>query len=79
MSEFKQDVHEFWNDASCGERLYLEGSGKAGYLMQMRKRYEMERYIESFAKYTEFGGLDLLDIGVELGADHQRFLKQAPG
>ena len=73
MDKLKQDVHDFWNEASCGENLYLDGSDKAGYLAQMQKRYELEPYIEHFAKFAESNGLVVLEIGVGLGADHQRF------
>ena len=73
MGELKQDVHDFWNEASCGENLYLDGSDKAGYLAQMQKRYELEPFIENFAKFVGSDGLDVLEIGVGLGADHQRF------
>lgn len=39
----------------------------------MRKRYELEPFIESFARFDEARDLDVLEIGVGLGADHQRF------
>lgn len=73
MNELKKDVHDFWNEASCGENLYLKGSNKDSYLAQMKKRYELEPYIESFAGFEDGNGRDVLEIGVGLGADHQRF------
>lgn len=73
MDDKKKEVHDFWNDASCGERLLLDASDKSGYLAQMRKRYELEPFIESFARFEEARDLDVLEIGVGLGADHQRF------
>lgn len=73
MSELKNEVHDFWNEASCGEDLYLNTSDKAGYLAQMHKRYELEPFIEPFAKFAESTNLDVLEIGVGLGADHQCF------
>lgn len=73
MDDLKNDVHDFWNEASCGEQLYLDGSGESGYLAQMRKRYELEPYIEDFAGFAQSGGIPVLEIGVGLGADHQRF------
>lgn len=73
MDESKKSVHDFWNEASCGEQLYLEGSDESGYLAQMRKRYELEPYIEDFAGFVESENLNVLEIGVGLGADHQRF------
>lgn len=71
--EPKKRVYAFWNDASCGEALYLDEADHAGYLAQMRSRYELEPYIDEFARFAESSGLDVLEIGVGLGADHQRF------
>jgi SAM-dependent methyltransferase len=71
--ELKGQVREFWDRASCGEELLLESQEKAGYLEQMRRRYELEPYIEGFARFGEASGKDVLEIGVGLGADHQRF------
>lgn len=73
MDESKKGVHDFWNEASCGEQLYLDGSNESGYLAQMRKRYELEPFIECFARFEESRDLDVLGMGVGLGADHHRF------
>ncbi len=73
MGDLKKEVHDFWDKASCGERLYLEGSDQAGYVAQMQKRYELDPFIENFARFGESGATDVLEIGVGLGADHQRF------
>jgi SAM-dependent methyltransferase len=73
VDESLRKVHDFWNEASCGEQLYLDGSDESGYLAQMRKRYELEPFIETFARFEEARDLDVLEIGVGLGADHQRF------
>jgi ubiquinone/menaquinone biosynthesis C-methylase UbiE len=69
----KQQVHDFWNAASCGEDLYLDGSDRAGYESQARTRYALEPYIESFADFDSSKGKRVLEIGVGLGADHHRF------
>lgn len=73
MHDSKKKVHDYWNQASCGEQLYLNDSDQFGYLAQMRKRYELEPFIESFARFDETAGLNVLEIGVGLGADCQRF------
>jgi SAM-dependent methyltransferase len=73
MEPGKQQVHDFWQQASCGEDLYLEGLDRAGYLAQARERYRLEPYIEEFASFATAAGRDVLEIGVGLGADHQRF------
>jgi len=69
----KQAVHDFWNDASCGEALYLPDATAEGYLAQSRRRYELEPYIGQFADFAASRGKTVLEIGVGLGADHQRF------
>lgn len=73
MSDLKQEVRDFWNDASCGENLLLTAADKPGYRTQMEKRYVLEPFIEGFAGFTNAKGRDVLEIGVSLGADHQRF------
>jgi len=73
MNDPKIEVHDFWDKASCGEDLYLKSFDKAGYMAQMQKRYELEPFIENFAEFENFTGKDVLEIGVGLGADHQRF------
>jgi ubiquinone/menaquinone biosynthesis C-methylase UbiE len=37
------------------------------------QRYELEPYILRFADFSTWSGRDVLEIGVGLGADHQRF------
>ena len=73
VDDLKQEVRDFWNEASCGERLLLEASDKSGYLAQMAKRYSLEPYIEGFAAFDNARDRDVLEIGVGLGADHQRY------
>lgn len=73
MSTQKQEVHDFWNAASCGEDLYLAGLERADYEAQARQRYELEPFITNFARFESTAGQRVLEIGVGLGADHQRF------
>ena len=69
----KRAVREFWQAASCGERLYLETDERAGYMRQAEERYRLEPFIADFARFEASRGLRVLEIGVGLGADHQRF------
>lgn len=69
----KQKVHDFWNAASCGEELYLTGSDRTAYEEQARQRYLLEPYIPEFAQFDDAAGRRVLEIGLGLGADHQRF------
>lgn len=73
MNVAKKEVHEFWDKASCGEQLYLSGSEKASYIEQGRIRYELEPYIIEFAGFPSTRDMVVLEIGLGLGADHQRF------
>jgi SAM-dependent methyltransferase len=74
MSDYTlSQVKEYWEAASCGEELYLEGHDRAGYEHQARERYRLEPEIPAFAQFERFSQRDVLEIGVGLGADHQRF------
>lgn len=69
----KEAVASFWNEASCGEALLLHGDEQSHYAAQSEGRYLLEPHISSFARFDEARGLDVLELGVGLGADHQRF------
>lgn len=69
----KRAVHDFWEADSCGEKAYLEGKDKDAYLKQTEIRYKLEPYILEFANFNHFKGKKVLEIGVGLGADHQKF------
>ena len=74
MDTKKQAVHDFWNQASCGEELYLSGTDKANYIDQAKSRYKLEgQMIFRLAQFTKAKGLKVLEVGVGLGADHQQF------
>lgn len=70
----KQLVHDFWNQASCGETLYLKGTEREAFELQSRERYRLEgELISGLAGFDDTRGRKVLEIGVGLGADHQRF------
>ncbi len=73
MDADKKAVEEFWDKASCGEDLYLQNQQRDGYVEHARRRYELEPIIEEFAEFEDASGKSVLEIGVGLGADHQRF------
>jgi ubiquinone/menaquinone biosynthesis C-methylase UbiE len=72
MDADKKAVEEFWEKVSCGEELYLQNQQRDGYLEHARQRYELEPVIEEFAEFAAVSGKKVLEIGVGLGADHQR-------
>ena len=73
MDSDKKAVEEFWDKASCGEDLYLLNQQRDGYLEHSRQRYHLEPVIEEFAEFAAASGQKVLEIGVGLGADHQRY------
>ncbi|KTD24328.1 SAM dependent methyltransferase [Legionella lansingensis] len=73
MDQAKQAVYNFWNTDSCGE-LYLAGlDNKEGFERQAKIRYELEPYILDFAEFHRYQQKKVLEIGVGLGSDHQKF------
>ena len=70
MNNLKRKVRDFWNAASCGEKLYLTGEDKVAFNEQRRQRYDLED-IPAFADFPSYHGKVTLEIGVGLGADHQ--------
>lgn len=70
----KKSVELFWEEASCGEELYLIGDNpKEQFNNQSSKRYELEPYIFEFADFEHVKDKKVLEIGVGLGSDHQKF------
>jgi SAM-dependent methyltransferase len=69
----KQAVHDFWDQASCGEELYLQGQDVGHYRQQAETRYRLEPFIADFAGFGNWKSKRVLEIGVGLGADHQRY------
>jgi hypothetical protein len=79
MNDPKNEVHDFWDKASCGEDLYLKSLDKAGYMAQMHKRYELEPYIENFAKFEKSLERMFWKLGWVLGRITSASLKQVLG
>jgi ubiquinone/menaquinone biosynthesis C-methylase UbiE len=74
----KEDVRLFWETMSCGE-VYAEGDSLAARLeSQARLRYEMEPYLRDFARFEGARGLDVLEVGVGMGADHCELARCLP-
>lgn len=74
MNGDKKQVHDLWDQASCGEDLFLVGTEAAGFEAQAKARYELEgKMIFPLARFAEAKGLKVLEVGVGLGAEHQCF------
>jgi ubiquinone/menaquinone biosynthesis C-methylase UbiE len=73
----KSEVRKFWNDASCGENLYLKGESLIDQFNEQRnQRYTIEPEILDFTQFEQYRGKKVLEIGVGLGADHQMWAEQ---
>ena len=75
MQDALTQVRNFWQEAACGERLLLHSLDREGFEKQAVERYRLEPYIPDFAKFDDWQGQRVLEIGVGLGADHQRFVE----
>ena len=73
-----KEVYSFWNSESCGERYALGKDDKAKFLAETKNRYDVEPYIKPFAEFENYGGLDVLEIGVGFGSDHSQIAEQKP-
>jgi ubiquinone/menaquinone biosynthesis C-methylase UbiE len=74
MTKITTEVKEFWESASCGEKLLFHGeTEKEKYRNQLRVRYDWEPEIPPFAEFDKHAGQRLLEVGVGMGADHQMF------
>lgn len=71
----KAEVKQFWDAVACGERLLLTDSDRDGFRRQAVERYRLEPYIIPFAAFDQWNGREVLEIGLGLGADHERFAK----
>lgn len=69
----KESVKEFWDETACGEELLLPTYDLEGYTAQASERYRLEPYIIPFARFEQSSGLEVLEIGLGLGADHENF------
>ena len=70
----KKNVHDFWDKSSCGDDLYLIEESKNGYKNHSNSRYKLESdLIFPFAEFDKYRGKKVLEIGVGLASDHQKF------
>src|SRR5882724_9045531 len=72
IAELKDEVRKFWNAEPCGSRYLGELSD---FEAHARARYELEPYIPEFAQFPASRGLNVLEIGVGMGADYLEWLK----
>lgn len=76
FDEDKQSVKDFWNSASCGEKLLMKGDEtRQQFINQMKERYILEPEILDFTRFEQYlnSNKKVLEIGVGLGSDHQKW------
>ncbi|QOG17180.1 class I SAM-dependent methyltransferase [Bradyrhizobium sp. SEMIA] len=72
-------VHDYWNEAACGEAAYAVGiEASERFSSQRETRYELEPFIRPFARFEEGHRQDVLEIGVGMGADHEQWARSGP-
>jgi ubiquinone/menaquinone biosynthesis C-methylase UbiE len=74
----KKEVHDHWNQQSCGEG-YARLDAGFDLSAQEKARYALEPYIFEFARFEDGQGKDVLEVGVGMGADHLMWARAHPG
>lgn len=70
-----EDVREFWNANPCGSRLSRERELDRWFEDHRRLRYDAEPHIHEVARFADFAGKDVLEIGCGIGADGLEFAR----
>jgi ubiquinone/menaquinone biosynthesis C-methylase UbiE len=75
----KEAVREFWEASACGEAAYARGDSEdSRFDAQESARYRLEPFIIGFANFDEGLNSTVLEIGVGMGADHERWASSRP-
>jgi SAM-dependent methyltransferase len=75
--QLKESIRQYWNTEACGER-YAVGSTEDLRLQSHEEtRYQLEPVIEDFARF-DGTDKDVIEIGVGMGADHERWARSHP-
>jgi ubiquinone/menaquinone biosynthesis C-methylase UbiE len=76
VAELKEAVREHWESDPCGTKLADADPGTPEFFAQVeRARYELEPFIPGFARFEEWRGKRVLEVGVGLGTDFIRFAR----
>lgn len=78
VSDAKGAVREFWDRASCGETYAVGESLREQLDTHAEARYSLEPYIYRFAQFASGRGLDVLEVGIGMGADHLLWVRARP-
>ena len=75
MSAGIEDVREFWNANPCGSTLADATDRKAYFDEHERIRYRLEPHIPEVARFGDYRGRDVLEIGCGIGSDGLQFAR----
>lgn len=72
----KAEVQAYWNARSCGTDAARAEKFSRAYFDEIEQfRYESEPYIFSFAQFTRYHGLRVLEVGVGAGTDFIQWVR----
>ncbi len=69
------EVRRFWDAHPCGAALVDAGDPREFFAGHARERYGWEPHIHPVARFHEFAGRDVLEIGCGIGADGVEFAR----
>jgi ubiquinone/menaquinone biosynthesis C-methylase UbiE len=68
-------VQDFWDANPCGSQLSESGDRSAYFAEIERKRYSHEPHIREIARFEDFKGKSVLEIGTGMGTDALQFIR----
>lgn len=76
LTETKQKVRDFWNAQPCGTRDNPHPAGTLEFYRWVEaERDDREPFIAQYARWSEWRGKRVLEMGIGAGTDFSRFLK----
>jgi ubiquinone/menaquinone biosynthesis C-methylase UbiE len=75
-NKLKEEVYQYWNEASCGTELTEQKKFSKAYFEEIEAaRYKLEPEIHSFAQFTRFHGKKVLEVGMGAGTDFLQWVR----
>jgi SAM-dependent methyltransferase len=72
----KERVRSYWEGEPCGTKTATAPFGTREFFAQVEaERDRLEPYIADFARFGDWAGKDVLEVGVGLGTDFVRFVR----
>lgn len=76
LSNFKNKIKKYWNQASCGTEFIEEDKYSQKYFDAIEEfRYKIEPEIFSFAQFTRFRNKKVLEVGIGAGTDFIQWVR----